>query len=496
MAISVNGAKALFMLPDGSTHEIDVGSNTGLGAIGAALPQVAIVGHDLKRTFKLIGEHLETEPTRLFDTGIAARLLSGGRPIESAGAASGPALRAHAVDLHHRLWVQGLEEISALEHAILPAVVEMELTGVSVDEQRWRSLLATRRARALQLKRVIEAQLAIPNATVDDTIRSELSVMLGVELPATDGGTLAPYMHVEVVKNIVRFRQISSFVNDVGQIVLVALNRDRDGRVRARVDQLGCETGRFTTSDPNLLGMPRDQEVRECIAAPAGRKLVIADYSTLELRVLAEVSGDKALRDVFRQGGDPHRATAAVMLGKAEPDVTAEERQRAKPVNFGCVFGSGPNGIVAQALKNFGIQITVEEAEQFRSKFFGAYPAVADWQNQVKSEAPTVVRTLGGRLRYLDGGPEQFNARLASVVQGTAADGVKQAIALLYPELKKFGAQLLLVVHDEFLVEVPENHAAALMTVVERAMIEGMARYVRSVPVTVKAKICRTWAEA
>jgi DNA polymerase-1 len=266
-----------------------------------------------------------------------------------------------------------------------------------------------------------------------------------------------------------------------------------DGRVRATWDPVGCSTGRMSTCDPNLLGLPR--ALRHCIRAPEGSALVVADYSAIELRVLAEVTGDTRLIEIFSSGGDPHRAMAALLSGKSPDTVTKEERQGAKAVNFGLTFGMGSETLIAYALKNYGVRLSLADANRFRDGYRAALPGVAAWQTKTRDEMPLEVATLGGRVRRFADRSDGYTERLAHPIQGTAAEGLKRALVLLAPRLPAQGARIVLAVHDEIVVECPIDRAPDVESLLVTAMREGMGAYVERVPVEVVSAVRPTWGE-
>jgi DNA polymerase-1 len=247
-------------------------------------------------------------------------------------------------------------------------------------------------------------------------------------------------------------------------------------------------------SKPPVLSLPKTQDVRACIVPPPGFVLINPDYGQIELRVAAQVTRDERLLEVFRNGGDPHRTTAALIAGIPESDVTPAQRTKAKPPNFGFLFGMGPPRFVSYALADYGVVFTLEEARKFRAGYLRAYPGIARWQARIRATMPLEMRTLGGRIRSFPSRREGYTERLNHPVQGTALDGFKAAMALLNPRLAALGAWTMLAVHDELVVVAPESRAEEVKACVVASMVEGMSRFVTEVPVTVDAKICKNWA--
>ena len=279
--------------------------------------------------------------------------------------------------------------------------------------------------------------------------------------------------------------------------MLAAIERSPDGRVHAEFDQLAAPTGRMSCLHPPLLSMPKETAVRRCIVPAPGFIFVNADYAAIELRVAAQITCDVPLREVFARGGDPHVKTAAQLLRKTEHEVTQAERQRAKAVGFGFLFGMGAATFVSHALATYGVAFTLVEAAEFKRMFLTTYPGIAKWQREARQDyrRSQSVSTASGRRRVLVA-EEDFTHRLNTPVQGTAADGIKNAIVILRPRLAGLGARIVLAIHDELLVETPIAVAGEAKRLVEAAMIEGMREFVPDVPIAVVARIQRSWAEA
>ncbi len=501
-------------LPGGGVHLIVLGA---IGTLKHALERVMVVGHDLKRLVALLHQH-GVNPTRLFDTLIAARLLDGHRhdderffSLESArtvlGVAPVPAgagPRAHlSAEAEHVLLFEhglradlarhGLEHVAALEFALLPVIADMEAAGIAVDGSAWDLLTSARAGEAAKVAAKLKTALGVRNVDDDFQILGALQ-RLGLPITQTSGVALAKYSDRLVVEHLRRYRRLIGFVRSSGRAVLKAVAASPDGRVRTNIHQLGAKTGRMSCSDPNLMGLPRDGEVRSCFSAPRGMRLIVGDYKAIEMRVIADQTGDAALRDVFLRGGCPHRHTASIVMNVPESAVNDEQKSLAKPLNFGLCFGMSSETLVPYARKNFGVVMTEAEAAEFKNKFFDHYNGVRAWHERTRTLPAAQLRTRSGRVTHYLRSDEGFNARLSFPIQGTAADGMKAALVLLHPKLPRFGARIVLVVHDEVIVEAPEEHAEEVRALVCDAMIAGMQPYVPSVPIIAEPEIRRTWA--
>jgi DNA polymerase I-like protein with 3'-5' exonuclease and polymerase domains len=274
----------------------------------------------------------------------------------------------------------------------------------------------------------------------------------------------------------------------------------RGDRVHCRLHALAADSGRFSCTDPNLQQVPSEHTapgLRACFRAPPGHVLVVADYAQIELRVAAHLAPCDALRTVFREGRDPHRATAATITGRREDEITAHERKLAKAVNFGFLFGMGAPRFREYAREGYGVELDEGQARRAREAFLATFPGIAAWHRRVaaleKGGGTVVVRTALGRRKRFPAGRFAFNAALNIPVQGTAADGFKRAMIDLHPRLLALGGRGVLCVHDEYIAEVPRERADLARDVVVATMRDAMASVVTSVPIDVEARVGECW---
>jgi DNA polymerase I len=283
---------------------------------------------------------------------------------------------------------------------------------------------------------------------------------------------------------------------------LPALVDPRDGRLHTSFNQTVAATGRLSSAEPNLQNIPvRTEEGRRIRAAfvpEAGARLVSADYSQIELRVLAHISGDERLRESFREGEDVHVRTAAEVFHVEPAAVSADQRRAAKVINFGIIYGMGPVRLAKE------LEISHEEAVRTIASYFERYAGVAAYVRRTIEEARRVgyVTTLFGRRRPIpdlaspEGGVRQFAERVAvnTPIQGTAADLIKKAMVAIDRRLTEAGgrAGMILQVHDELIVETPAGEAEAVAAIVREEM-ESAAEL--AVPLVVEVGIGENWAE-
>lgn len=264
--------------------------------------------------------------------------------------------------------------------------------------------------------------------------------------------------------------------------------------------QCGTETGRMSCSAPPIQQVPRGSSHRSCFVAPPGRVLIKADYSQIELRIAAVLSGDEAMLAAYRDGGDLHTQTALVLLGRDHFVDDAEKksaRQVAKSANFGLLYGMGAKKLGLYARVNYGVEMTDEEAEWCHRVFFQAYPTLRRWQRWQGDSGQAVVFTQLGRRRLLiERGEDDsfFTRRLNTPVQGTGADGLKTALALLYERRVECpDAFPVLVAHDEIVVECDEETRERTEAWLRRAMVDGMQPLVEPVEAVVESDYGYDW---
>lgn len=256
----------------------------------------------------------------------------------------------------------------------------------------------------------------------------------------------------------------------------------RTGRVHTHFAQATAVTGRLASSDPNLQNIPvrtpEGRRIREAFIAPAGSEIVSADYSQIELRIMAHLSGDANLRQAFHEGADIHRATAAEIFGVPLAEVTPEQRRYTKAINFGLIYGMSAFGLAAQ------LNIDRAAAQAYIDRYFARYPGVAQYMQQTRelAHAQGYVETVFGRRLWIPdinagGGPRRQGAERAAInapMQGTAADLVKLAMIRVqqWLEREQLGTRLLLQVHDELVLEVPHAELRHVQGTLPRLMTE------------------------
>jgi DNA polymerase I len=276
------------------------------------------------------------------------------------------------------------------------------------------------------------------------------------------------------------------------------------GFIKASYMQLGADTGRMSCIGPNLQQIPRDSRFRACVKAPAGWKLVVADYAQMELRLAAAEAEDPLMIRAFQDGLDLHTVTAMQIYGVSEDEVTKEMRQISKSANFGLLYGSGARGLRNYAA-GMGVQMDLAEAGEIRAKFHAVYTGISRWQrenaaqaNRHRSDAAIRIRNSGLR-RILPGDYNSLTVRSNTPIQGAGAAVLKRTLGKLWPLLKADGEEVVRisgVIHDECVLLVREEHAETWRQQLEAVMEEAEAEWLDGVPAKAEARIGDSWYEA
>jgi DNA polymerase I len=403
-----------------------------------------------------------------------------------------------------------------IEMPLVPVIVDMQRAGVKLDVEALEEMGRQLGARLDQLQQEIEGYVG---HAININSTQQLSVALfdemGLALPWMRRGKSGHYSTAAdvlekvrdrhpVVELILEHRQLSKLKGTYID-ALPALVNPRTGRVHTSFNQTGSATGRFSSSSPNLQNIPirteLGREIRRAFIAEEGCLLLAADYSQVELRVLAHISGDPAMLAAFARGEDIHASTAAAIYGVPLDEVTPAQRRVAKMTNFAISYGVTGYGLSERT------ELTTEEADVFIKTYFETYPKVKEYIDRTREQARKkgYVETLLGRRRYF---PQlatrarvHYNVREAAYrmainapIQGTAADILKVALQRLWRELKNRGlrSRMILQVHDELVLEVPEEEVEVVAPLVIEIM-EGAHEL--DAPLKVDAKVGRDWLE-
>ena len=402
--------------------------------------------------------------------------------------------------------------LDRIELPLVQVLVDMEWDGIRIDRALLSRLGAELAADLARLEQEI-AQVAGEDLNLNSprqlaTVlfeKQQLPVLKKTKTgPSTDADVLEQLamMGHDLPRLILAYRELQKLKSTYVDTLPATVNPDT-GRIHTSFNQAGAATGRLSSSDPNLQNIPvrtpRGEAIRASFVPAEGWTFIVADYSQIELRLMAHLSGDAAFIEAFRQGGDIHRQTAALIFGVPVEEVAPEMRARAKTINFATIYGQGPFALSRQ------LGVSQEDARLFISRYFERFAGVREYLDRQVTLARELgyVETLSGRRRYI---PEirdrNFNIRAYgertaqnSPLQGSAADLIKVAMIRIRTALReeRLAARLLLQVHDELVLEAPPAEVAPVSALV-RTHMEGAAEL--AVPLVVDIGTGPNWLEA
>ena len=401
-------------------------------------------------------------------------------------------LREH---LKSRLADEALTEVAKIEFDCVRATAEMEYSGMKLDTDQINRYRRRVEARRIELQSILYGYLGEINLASPTQLKAALA-NIGVEVESTSRRALHFLVDSHpCISTLLTYKKLSTLITSFFNPVPRATSA-HTGRVHANYWQLGAATGRYSCSGPNFQQVPRDMEVRKCFTAESGRKLIIADYSQIELRVAAAISADAKMIEAYRNGEDLHRLTASLVQNISPANVTQEQRNAAKAINFGLIYGMGPKGLMYSAKANYGVEMSLGEAETFKKRYFEAYSGIRDWHRKSSCELRYAnrQRTLCGR-RFVWREPPSFTVYVNRQVQGTAADIAKIALGRLPSALKGTQAKIIAMIHDEIIIEAPEATARDAAAIFQWTMESAGNEVLKTVPVVAEARIADNWSQ-
>ncbi|MDX1664093.1 MAG: DNA polymerase I [Candidatus Promineifilaceae bacterium] len=413
---------------------------------------------------------------------------------------------------------KGLEELLDMEMGFIPVLADMEREGVAIDVDFFRQMSTDLEERVAAVEEQIFAIAGHPfNVNSSQQLSEVLFDELGLPhrgLRKTKSGYYSTAADVleslqqadesGIIDLVFQYRDLqklkSTYVDALPELV-----NPETGRLHSSFNQTGTVTGRISSSNPNLQNIPVrsevGQQIRRGFVARPGWVILSADYSQVELRILAHITQDEALLEAFRQEQDIHRATAAAVYGVPMDEVTYPQRQFAKNVNFGIIYGMGPYRLARES------ELTLAEAENYISEYFERFPGIQEYLQRTKEQARKqgYVETLLGRRRYFPvfrAGARSNRMLVARAereainhpIQGTAADIIKIAMIRLHRRLREgdYRARMILQIHDELLLEVPEEE----LEETRRLVVETMSNaFELDVPLKVEVSTGHNWLE-
>jgi DNA polymerase I-like protein with 3'-5' exonuclease and polymerase domains len=506
------------------------------------------VAHNAKFDAKFIKHNLGAELGGLFDTLLASQLVGAGDIEERHGLETAAsrylnelvdkserlsnwdfelseaqleyAARDAAIllplreKLIERLRSDSLIKCAQLEFECVMPVVDIELAGFYMHKDRWLEQLAIVEKRrgelAEQLQEVL-AEESSQGSLFGGPQRDEINLdshqqltqalqRLGIPVPdSTRNWKLQPLaLQYPVIATLLEYRTVQKALTSYGQNMIELIN-PVTGRLHADFRQIGAPTGRFACTNPNIQQVPHAVEYRRCFSGhPEGRKLIIADYSQIELRILAEFSNDRGFIEAFNSGADLHRVTAAQVFNVSLDQVSKEQRDFAKRLNFGVVYGIGA--------QRFSIMtgLGVSDAENVLRKYFATYRGLDGYLREAANRAVSErqARTASGRLvrfRFDEQDRQQISMTQRNgkntPIQGTSADILKRALRLLKDDLRNSTAKIVNIIHDEIVVEADADQSEEIADRVERLMCAAAEEYLTTVPVKVETEIAEEWVK-
>ena len=418
--------------------------------------------------------------------------------------------------LEKRMQEHGVEKVfEEIEMPLVPVLEEMEFNGIMLDSEFLKNLARDFKARLMEIEKQVYAVVGYPfNLNSTQQLSKALFETLRLIPPdptnKTKSGNFSTSASVledlrgkhAVVDALLEYRELSKLVSTYLDALPQQIN-PRTRRVHTSFNQTGSVTGRLASSDPNLQNIPirteTGHQVRKGFIASPGNVLLSVDYSQIELRIVAHMSGDEAMLDAFRAGQDIHATTAAAIYNVPLDEVSKEQRRHAKAINFGLIYGMSAFGLAA------GTDLTLAEAENFVRDYFVHFPRVKQYLDGIRKLAAQqgYVETLLGRRRYfpnLKNPPTaQIRAReereaINAPIQGTAADILKLAMIRLPQALSQAGlqAKMLLQVHDELVLECPRGELEKTASMVREVMENAYRLFI---PISADAAWGTNWAE-
>ncbi len=510
------------------------------------LPQKAWVGHNLKFDIRNLYYHYGIEPITTFDTYIASVLLGNERnslqavvekylgefldkteQLSNWGASQLTSNQleyaAKDVEILRRLFPILLKELNAqtsqrkefllktrvaeifglenpvaiVEMAMVKEMGKLEANGFTVDVETLKGMLKKLK---LELQRS-QINFVTKYGKVDifspKQVAQFLTKRLGLKLPstkrgnvATDDKSLSEYIDNPAVAEIVRIRKLKKVYDKIREL---AGHIRENGRVYPEFKQIGAKTGRMSASEPNVQNIPRD--LRKIFKAPEGKKLIVADFSQIELRIASEYVNEEKMISAFQNGEDMHVVTASLVLGKNREGVTKEERQLAKAMNYGLIYGISPKGLMEYAKFGYGVDLSLEEAKDLVKRFFKAFPRFYEWHKSLREtlreKGKVEGKTLLGR-KYV---AETFQDAANYPIQGTGADLLKLAVDIFSYQAQEWGFEVKIVnlVHDEIVCEVPQGQAEEVAQLLKESMEYAGNLILKKVPVEAEVKVSQVW---
>ena len=513
------------------------------------LENKGIVGHNLKFDIKFLKTNLDIFPTLVFDTMIASQILSEGEndkhsllalskreanlELDKTYQSSSwnlenlteeqieysakdvlalmeifPVLRdkLNSIETPHKATGKVYEifkvknPISAVEFTFVPYLALIELKGMPISKEKLDSLLNEISSKYQRIYIDFIRQYGVdPFST--QKVSNWLINKLNLHLPKTEKGSyssqdkvLKKFLDKKPVQKLLEIRHTKKLLDKLKELKQYAKEDTKTTyRVHSDYRQIGAPTGRMSSSRPNLQNIT--YEIRKLFEAKEGHKLIIADYSQIELRIASEYTNEETMITAFKEGKDLHKFSASLITGKPYEEITKEERKLAKAINFGLIYGVSPKSLMEYAVNNYGVEITLKEAKEFHEKFFQYYKGFKQWHDSVKEKLKKqhkiiVVSLLGRRMKA-----SRFTDAVNYPIQATGSDMLKMAVNFFYKLKGSLDVYIINLVHDEIIVEVEESQAEQAKKILEESMLKAGKILLKQVPVEYEVSIANNWLE-
>jgi len=387
--------------------------------------------------------------------------------------------------------------VAAIEMAMVKETAKLEARGIAVDRQELSKLLKEFKKKLQEEQIEFMSRFGKYDPFSPKQVAFLLTKRLKLELPstkkgnvATDDRALAKHANEPAVAKILNIRRLKKIYDK-----LVEINKflRADGRVHPEFKQIGTKTGRMSSNSPNVQNVPRS--LRKVFVAAEGKKLVIADFSQIELRIAAEFVGEERMIEAFERGEDLHALTASLVLGKPKDEITKEERQLAKAMNYGLIYGISARGLMEYARSGYGVELSPSEAAKLIGRFFKAFPSFARWHEKIKEELAQKGRVEGETILGRRFVAETFQDAANYPIQGSGADLLKLAVNVFAHQcrLRGWDEGVVNLVHDEIVCEVEAERAEDTALLLKESMEFAGSLMLKRVPVEAEVAVSDRW---
>lgn len=407
----------------------------------------------------------------------------------------------------------GIQETIDIEMKALPAVVWLELSGISVNTDkindiRKQVIESKEKAENYLLNELQEGngQKTLTGEEVQTKINLNSSGQLlrllkkkGYGINSTSAKALSELESDDIIKAVQEYRQaskmLSSFVDSIPTKINPVTNR-----VHSNFNQYGAKSGRFTCSGPNIQQQPKSYDWRDIFQAEPGNKLITADYSQIELRILGQVAGDKEYIKAYNEGQDLHKLTASKVFGLSLEEVPKEKRSIAKTVNFGIAYGMWTGGLIGN-LNKAGISLGEEEAKAIIKGFHRSYKQVSSYLDRTSKDGLKNLNLYNAAGRLIKFNPPEDERQEGNIkresknlpIQSLCADMLKIAIGELFLKLEPMGVKFVNTVHDEIVLECSEDQADKVAVILRTEMEKAGKRFLPDIPCIAETTISNRW---